>query len=280
MMRTGITVVMLVLALSVGSFVNADVSGVLEKITAAGKAAEAKDGAAVVAALGDAATMIAADAEGAGDAGTTLAMANKAELDDLAARAGKGQMPPAMALNAAKARVSDLYGAFIPASKGNTAAAAAYVNKMAAEATGDVQAKLKAAAAGIGGAMGAEMMRVTLGSTVLLHKAEAAIKDDPKLAARMLQSAALYVKAESEIQRAAGAVAKADELRELSGQLNVTARDIVQGVSDEFGIVSDMAPRIEQVAMGVVEAEKPAAPMEPLSEAEKEARKEARKPVE
>jgi len=241
-MKKGIAVVLLVLALSFGSYLVADQAGVLGKIAAAQKAAGEKDGAAVTAALQEAGQMMVKDAEGSGAAGEALAGWNKEVAGGLAALASKGNMPPDVAVEVLQSCVADLYGAMIPASKGDTAAAAAYIKKKAAGASGPAKDKLNAAAAG-----SAVLMRGTLGALVpLLEAADALEKDEKGKAARLFRSAAGYLKAEASIARAAGEVGRADILRETGGMLAVYGQDIIRGISPEVSIADSIVPDVEK----------------------------------
>jgi hypothetical protein len=248
----------------------ADSAGVTVKISAAQAAVAAGKGGEAAAQLAAAAEMLVADTSGADEyskkAGTWQAEQAKKAAEALA----KGAKIRESELDVIGTRARDLYGAVLPAGRGDLAAAAAFVKKLAGESDGKTKEKLDAAAkmlddsaAGKGNRTAAlAMMKVTLGSTVCLLKARELAKDKkPLLAGGWAYAAVDYLKFEQGL----ASEAAAEDIRGfLTDGIGMTAFEVERGRPMEGDDLADLADSAEETILyaykgGGAEAAKPAA---------------------
>ena len=137
----------------------------------------------------------------------------------------------------------------MPAGKGDLAAAAAYVKKLAGDSAGKTKEKLEAAArmldeaaTGKGNKTAAlAMMKVTLGSTVCLYKAQELAKAEKAKAAGGWAFASVdYLKFEQGLANEASA----EDIRDLLTGMGMTAFELESGRpidADELGALAEEA---------------------------------------
>ena len=208
----------LVVLVSVAAMALADAVGTTSKISAAQSLVAAGKGKEASAELAAVADMMGKDAAGSGAFAEAFAAWQAGTAKSLGAEAAKGAKLKEAALEMLAVRAADLYGAIIPAGKGDMAAAAAYLTKAAAGATEGAKERLdnaaktaSEAAAGKGNkTVAAGTIHVTLGSSTALERVIELIDAGKyKVAAVWVRSVAEYMAVEEKLadQQTAEAIA-------------------------------------------------------------------------
>ena len=258
--------------------VAADERAALDKVSAAADAAAAKDSAKMASALGEAASIIADDAKAAGSVPAAWAGKLKESFTGTV-ESMRGIRPATPAtFEVFKTRIQDLYGAIIPAAKGDSAAAAEYVRKQAAKTTGRAKEKLDAAASALASA-GADktaaftQLRAALGAAAPMARAvtsDLKSTDGLLVAGHNMEYALSTLDAEAAIARDSGNAQKAETIQSFAGDLRPTRFDLGSAIP-ETEVSGALVDEVDNVivrgapdAMPAPAAEaKPAAPVKP-----------------
>jgi len=251
------------LAVCMVSMAVADSAGVASKIATAQAAVSAGKGKEAAADLNAVAEMLDKDAAGAGEFAQAFAAWQSKSAKQLAEELGKGAKVKEVRIEILALRTADLYGALIPAGKGEFTAAAAHLTKLATGAPEVTKAGLQEAAKALSDAAAGKgdkrvalgMMNVRLGSSVALAKAIELIEQDkPKVAAVWAISAVEYMGLE---EKAAGAQA-AEGINDLAldvkgGLIN----DLEGGRRLEMDEVKSVFEAIEEIILDAYKSSPP-----------------------
>lgn len=218
----------------VASVSTADQPAALAKLSAADAAIAAGKGPDAAAALNELAATLAADAAGTGDYAVAIASWQADDAKECAGRIAREEKLPAAALGVMSMRVKDLYGALMPAGRGDLGAAATYVKGLGAGSSDFVKGKLnraadqltEAAAGKADKAAALALMRVTLYSTVPLGKMIDLVNvQDHRASAIWLRAAVGYLRQEEQLADEAGAASIHDAL----GGMGALAEEVAGG---------------------------------------------------
>lgn len=252
------------LVIGILSAAAADNAAAAAKISAAQAAITAGKGQDAAAELNAVAEMLEKDAAGSGEYAQAMAALQARAAKTAADGTAKGKVK-AVVLDIIAIRAADLYGALIPAGKGDLAAALAYVSKLAQAAGATVKPRLEGAkkalsdvtAGSVNKKPALGMLYVTLGSSVPLSKATDLIKENkPFDAIPWINAAAEYLEQEEKMVDEKFA----EEIHDLA--LEVKAA----GVDPQSRQADDIKRLMAEVETNVVDAYKPAAAPEEKAE--------------